>query len=472
MPSAQISFGAYQRTGNPTLAALNCYAEQFPTGRGPSIQMRARPGFSAFEAVGSNNFRAAVQKDGLFGGAALIVNGSTAYTLTEGAVATALTGSIAGSSILDADLGQDSNLDSVGRFATGSALYKVTEAGGVVLEDFPDVGGAGASSVCYHRGFWFAVEAGTDKVYTQIPGDVTWNALTFSSAEFNPDALEAVRTRGDQIALMGKTTFEVFVLSGTAADPIVPYGGLVFNIGCRSRTSAILCGDSLMFVDSECNVRRWDGGEPRIVSDPGLSEQIRSVSGADLRAWTYAVDGQRFYVLTLGGEATWVYSLTAAAGGDRWFTFASLGYDYWRFDLGCVIGGMVLACDRLSSQTYQLDTSLSTDGDDLFQKTFCAVVEGEDGVIPCGNVSVLCDIGGGPYESQGSEPIMVMRYSDNQGKTWTEPMQAEFATAGDYANLPLWNGVSDIPRLMGRIFEFSLSDPVPMVAKRVALNLP
>jgi hypothetical protein len=343
--------------------------------------------------------------------------------------------------------------------------------GNVTLEDFPEAGGAGATSVCYHRGFWLAVEAGTDKVYVQIPGDATWDPLTFSSAEFAPDPLEAVRTRGDQIALMGKTTFEVFALSGSASDPIVPYGGLVFRIGCRARAAAVPCGDSLIFVDNVCNVRRWDGGEPKIVSDPGLAEQIGKVAAADLRAWTYTIDGHRFYVLTLGSNATWVYSLDAASGGDRWSTFNTLTYDYWTMDLGCSIGTTVLACDRLSSVLYRLDPTRKTDGDGAFEKKFCAVIDGEDTSIPIANLVVVCDIGDAPLEGQGSAPVMQLRMSVNQGKTLGPSMDAEFAGTGDFANLPTWNSLGDIPPLVGAIFEFSLSDPVGSVFKRVAVNV-
>jgi hypothetical protein len=43
-PEASFSFGAYERTGNPTLVARNCYAEKITTPSGPRLEMRARPG--------------------------------------------------------------------------------------------------------------------------------------------------------------------------------------------------------------------------------------------------------------------------------------------------------------------------------------------------------------------------------------------------------------------------------------------
>lgn len=469
MAKAPISFGAYRRTGNPTLAAANCFVEEYPGASGPALQIRARAGLAEFETLDDGPIRGMAQKDGLLGNAALIVSGTDAYTLTAEGVKTKLTGTIAGDSLVDIDIGQDADLNSVARVATGSALYTIV--GGVVtLEDFPSVGGAGASSVAYHRGFWLAVEAGTDKVYVQIPGDTTWDALSFSSAEFAPDPLVAVRSRGDQIVLPGTSSFEVFALSGNATDPIVPYGGLSFKIGCRSRYAAVICGDTLIFVDNTGGVRRFDGGAPKLISGPGLSEQIRAVSASDLRAWYFTADGHQFYVLTLGSSGTWVYDL--AGGGDQWTTFESLGYDYWRAQLGCQVGDVTLAGDNLEAKVWRLDQTRRTDGDDTFTVKFCAMVEGAEVPIPCANVALLCDLGDVPREGQGSAPVISMRFSDNRGKTFGRPLERPLGVTGDFTAIPKWNGLGDIPPLLGRIFEFSVSDPVGRIFNAVYLNIP
>lgn len=469
MARIPISYGAYKRTGNPTLASVNCYVEEYPSASGPASQMRARAGLEAFKTLSSGPVRAIFQKDGTFDDAALILSNTTVSTLSSVAVLTALAGTIPGDDLVDIDSGLDADLNSIARVATGSALYKIS-GGFVALEDFPDVGGAGATSVAYHRGFWFAVEAGTDKVYVLIPGDVTWQALSFSSAEYGPDKLQAVRTRGDQIALMGSATFEVFTLSGNATDPIVPYGGLNFDHGLRNRTSAINCKGSLVYVDNECNVRRWDGGEPRIVSGPGLAEQIRGVSASDLRAWTYAEDGHRFYVLSLGSNATWVYDLNGT--GEVWTTYQSLDYDYWRASLGCSIGDLTLAADRIEAKIWKLSPSLRYDGDVQFSTKFCAMIDGGDSVIPCSNVALLCDLGDAPREGQGSAPLIQLRISDNQGKTFGAARERPLGVTGDYMAVPRWNGLGDIPAFLGRIFEFTVADPVGRVFKSVSVNVP
>ena len=469
MPEASISFGAYIRTGDPTLVAANCFAEEVPGASGSRLEMRARAGLDALATVGTATFRAAHQKDGLFSNKAVILAGTTAYLVTAEGVATAQTGTVAGQGLVDIDTGQDATLASVARIATGSALYKMT-GGAVALEAFPSAGGAGASSVCFHRGFWVAVEAGTQKGYYQIPGDTTWTALSFASAEYKPDPLVCVRSRGDQFLLMGSSTCEAWTLTGVASPALAPYGGLNFDFGCRAAPSAVNCKGSLLWVDNECNVRRWDGAGATIVSGPGLAEIIRNAGEGDLRAWTYAKDSHRFYVLTIGAVATWVYDLNGA--GERWTTFDSVGYDYWRAHIGCSMGDTVIACDNLTNQVYRLNPDIRTDKLVAFNARCSVYVDGQGTAIPCSNAVMVCDLGAAPATGQGSAPVIAMRFSDNLGKTFSGWMEQPLGATGQYDNLPRWSGLSTIPAFMGRIFQFSVSDPVGRVFKRVFINAP
>lgn len=468
MAEAAISFGAHERTGNPTLAALNCYAEEYPSAGGKRLQMRARAGLATFKTVGDGPIRAAQQKDGIFDGAAVIVSGTGVFQLASDGSLTTLTGTIPGDDFVDLDSGQDSSLVSMAYGATGEGLYLI-QNGTVSREAFPDASDdVGATSVCYHRGFWIATKAGTEQAYVKIPGDTTWAALSFQSAEYKPDPLKGVRSRGDQVGMLGSSSFEVFALSGVADPPLSPYGGLVYDHGCRSIATAVNCDSTLVYVDNRCQVRAWAGGEPQIVSGPGLAEQIRGVAASDLRAWTYSADGHVFYVLTLGSVATWVFDLNGS--GEKWTTFNSLGYDFWRAHLGCSIGDVTLACDRIDATVYRLDPDRRTDGSTQFAVKFCAMIEGQDQAIPLDNAALLCDLGDVPRSGQGSAPLISLAISRNQGKTFGAAMERPLAVTGDFTSVPTWNALGEVPRFLGAILLFTVADPVGRIFKRVFIN--
>lgn len=468
MPEASIVFGGYFRTGNPDLVDLNCYVEQVPNPSGPRLQLRQRPGLENFNTVGTGPLRGVCQKDGIFGGASLIVSGSQAFLLDSTGSLTTLAGvTIGGNGLVSIDLGQDSNLDSTARIATGEGLYLVS-LGLVVRETFPVA--AGAICVCYHRQFWFAVATGTQQAYFQVPGDTAWTPLSFASAEYSPDPLIGIVSRGDQFALLGSSSFEPWALTGSASPAIAPYGGLNADFGCRALATAVNCKGSLLWVDNECNVRRWDGGVANIVSGPGLAEQIRQVSANDLRAWTFQVDGHRFYVLTIGASVTWAFDLLGS--GSQWTTFGSLGLDYWLAHLGTTMGDITIALDNVSAKVYRLDPSRKTDGTTAVPVICTVIVEGQDRSIPCSNVVLHLDVGKGPYTGQGSAPVASESHSDDDGNTFSGWDEQPLPVAGSYGRLPRWNGLGDIPPLLGRIFRFAISDPVGVVIKRVWLNVP
>lgn len=469
MPRASISFGAYERTGNPRLVALNCYAEQVPGPSGAELQLRQRPGLENFKTVGVGPFRGIAQKDGIFGGAALIVSGSQVWTLDSSGTATILSGTVGGSGLVDIDLGQDSSLNSLARIATGEGLYSVA-AGVVAEENFPVGGGPGAESVCFHRGFWFATEVGTQQAFYQVPGDTAWTALSFASAEYSPDPLIGIRSRGDQFALLGSSSFEPWQLTGNADPAIAPYGGLNGDFGCRALPSAVNCEGSLVWVDNKCRVRRWDGGVADVISGPGLAELIRGVEAGDLRAWTFQVDDHRFYVLTIGSNSTWVYDLDGQ--GAQWTTFGSLSLGYWTAHLGASMGDVTLALDALSTQVYRLDADLKTDGTTAVPVICSVVVDGQDAAVPLSSITMVMDVGDGPYVGQGSAPVISERHSFNQGKTYTGWSEAALPVAGSYENMPKWSGGGSIPAFVGGVFQFSVSDPVGVIFKRVFLNAP
>lgn len=469
MAATALSFAAYKRTGFPEAVTVNCYSEAAPTKIGQPEALLARPGLAAFKQVGTAPIRALFQKDGLFDNLAVIVANDRVHLVTAGGAVTTLTGdAVEGQELVDIDGGLDADYNSVIRIATGDAMYRVSSADYLVVrEDFPTTGGAGATSVAFVGGYWLGVEAGSDAMYYQLPAATTWNALQFASAEYAPDPLVAVRQRGDQFFLLGTSTAEGWYLTGNASSPLEPYGGLKFDFGCRARASAVNCKGALIWVDSDCMVRMTTGGDASIISDNGLAEQIRKVDAAELRASFFAKDGHAFYVLTLAAEATWVYDLST----KKWVRFRTTLYDYWRANLFCNIGDLALAADKLSNQIWSIDPDRRTDGDDSFQMEFSAFLPPADNPQPLGNCVLDCELGGSPATGQGSNPIVTLQVSRDDGKTYGDLKQRPLPVMGAYTVKPKWNGLGQTRPGFGAVFKFYISDPVVRRVSGVRLNV-
>jgi hypothetical protein len=469
MADALVYFAAYKRTGFPEAIALNCISEAAPTMPSATTALIARPGLENFATVGTAPIRGVFQKAGLIGGDAFIVANDTCYRVTSGGAVTALTGTIPGSGLVEIDGGLDADYNSIIRIATGSALYKYDSSGlAVVAETFPDSGNAGATSVAFFGGYWAAPEAGSDALYYQIPAASTWSALDFASAEYAPDPLVGVRAFGELLALFGSATTEFWRLTGNASSPLEPAGGLKFDIGCRAIASAVNMAGTLVWVDDNCSVNVSDGGPPSVISDSGLSEQIRNTAAADLSASYFIVDQHPLYVLHLGTTATWVYDLST----KRWSNFLSLGYDYWRPRFFANLGGTVLATDRLSSQLYRLDPDRRTDGSTVFPLEFMAVIDVPEGAADIGNVELDCLTGDAPRTGQGSDPLIGLRWSRDRGATWSDARYRSLGATGKNAETVRWTALGQARAPYGLMLKFEVSDPVGRRFSAVRVNVP
>lgn len=443
---------------------LNAVIEKAATQQGNPLAIRARSGLVNFKAVGTGRARALFAKAGLFGNAGIVLADSTAYLLGENHSLTALTGAIPGTGLVDIDAGQDADLNSIARVATGTGLYQITETA-VALESFPTLGGAGASSICFHRQFWFATEAGTDQAYYLAPGDIAWTAFSFVSAEYSPDPLKGIRSRGDQFMLLGSTTCEAWALTGSASPPISPFGGLNFDFGCLTIRSAVNCAGSLIWVDNNGVVRKWDGGDVSAISDDGLAEQIMAVDPADISASYHQEGLHRFYKLRLGGVATWVYDLSL----PNWSKRNTAGADYWRAQLFTTLGSTTVAADVFTNQIYSIDADAHDDAGTDFPVEFMGFLEIPEGSIDCVNLELICAVGEAPL---GVTPVIQERHSDDQGKSWSRWRERPLGNTGQYTQRVLWTKLGTAKAPFGRIFHFRASSGVGRRFSDLRMNVP
>lgn len=457
MTDIPLAYGASKRTGFAEAVFENCLVEKAETQVRTDLAILSRPGLEGtFATIGGGPIRGAFQRDGVFGGDAIILSGTTLYRVSSDGSYTTFSGTVSGDGYVTIDAGQNSNLDDVARVATGSALYATNPADSTVAaEDFPSAeDNVGASSVCFHRMYFFATKAGTDQVYYRSSTDTVWQALSFVSAEYQPDRVQAIRSLGDQFAFLGSSTVEWWYLSGTADPAVQPSTGLNFNYGCRAGLTAVVLESSLLWVDDTGAVRRSEGGDGKIVSTPSINERINRVVASDLTASGFSFQGHYYYVLHLRGVETWVYDI---ASGD-WIKFKSKDYDYWRPKFFCSIGDSVIAADTTTAKLWKVSANALDDDGDEITRRFMAFDEIEQ-TTPVYNLVLDCETGTALRSGQGSNPVIRMRFSDTNGLSWSNWSEASLGSSGEHLRV-IWRRLGTVRGPGRRMWQFEVSDPI------------
>ncbi len=163
---------------------------------------------------------------------------------------------------------------------TGASWTGATMAGGNTAGlydvDVPD--GLAVISVAFIAGYIIVVPAPRDgfkgRFYWIEPGETEILPTNFATAERSPDALVAVRTVGDQFALFGTNTTEMWYPTGDVLAPFARSQARVFERGIWEG-SDVQIKDALIVMDTDGVVYRIDGGGPVRISDNSVEERTR-----------------------------------------------------------------------------------------------------------------------------------------------------------------------------------------------------
>lgn len=441
------ALGAYQRSATrlPTIICRNQYVEKSPQNPEENVVLLPRPGLDLNYSVGSGPVRGMFAQDGVFGGDIITLSGGALYRGED------LMGPLGGDAVSDMAALEDE------LFIASGALYS-TVGGPPVAVGFPD--GADVSSVATIDQVVVAVRADTGRMYFRLPGETTWDALNYFSAEAEPDPVIAVRKVGNELWAFGTSSVQPFNSTGDSAAPFQIISGREYLRGCRARTSIAILDNAAFWVGEDGIAYRGEN-VPQVISTPAISERIKAANPEDLIGWTYAWDGHTFYALTVIGHGTWVYDVSTG----EWHEAASYGLSHWRAYVGVMHGLSVYAGDSESGNVWLLNSSLVADGNDPLERTFTSGLEVE---VPLSCDVIRLDATAG-FVPTGSSAIMELRWSDDVGNTWSNWQSANMGDAGHFRRQISWRrlGLIDQP---GRVFEFRLTDPTPWRLSAVRMN--
>ncbi len=282
-----------------------------------------------------------------------------------------------------------------------------------------------------------------------------YDALSFATAEGAPDDLEGMIADHRQMILLGKLSGEIWDNTGASGFPFERAINGFFEQGCINGETLVKINNTVIWVADDKTVRRLDGVTPVRVSTHDLEQALKTATLSSAKAFTYKLEGHLVYVLTFP-EGAWCLDLTTNLWHER-ETFGKTTWDIGSMEhafgvdlVGSSIGN---AIGELSPTTYD-EFSVTQRAEWTYQPIYA-----EQTSAFHDRLEMVFEPGVGLTTGQGSDPEIMLQYSDDGGITWNSLPNKKLGKIGKYGNRVVWSAIGSTSQ---RVYRGAVSDPVKL----------
>jgi hypothetical protein len=444
---------------------VNLFPEAIPNEGKEAGFLNRAPGLRLLTTVGTGPVRGLWS----FGGYTYAVSGNQLYKISSTYTATLL-GTILGSGQVSmADNGTQLAIAANGPGYVYNSVTNVFQQ--VTDPDFP-----GALTVSYLDGYFIFNEPNSQKIWvTSILDGTQIDPLDFASAEGNPDGLVAVIVNNREAWLFGTNSIEVWYDAGTPDFPLARIQGASNEIGCAATFSVAKLDNSIFWLGKDARgqgiVYRNNGYTGVRASNHAIEWQIQQYGNiSNAIAYTYQQDGHSFYVLTFPTvQKTWVYDVATQAWHER-AGWSNGNFVRYRPNCQTAFNSEVILGDYENGNLYAYDLEVYSEngqvqkwlrswrpipsGQNNLRRTAqhslqldCETGVGLNGIDPQDAAIVnylltesndIIDTENGDNivldyaTTQGANPEVMLRWSDDGGHTWSNE---HWASMGALVNM-------------------------------------
>jgi hypothetical protein len=441
---------------------INLIPEIIPEGgKEPAFLQRA-PGLRLLNTIGTGPIRGlwAFQADPTV---AFVVSGTTLYKLDTNWSATAL-GTVIGSG----PVSMSDNGTQLFVAANGpSYIYNNATGvfGPITDPDFP-----GAVTVGFLDGYFVFNQPNSQRVWvTQLLDGTSIDATDVASAEGAPDFLIAVLVDHREAWLFGSNSVEVWYDAGLSDFPLTRIQGAFNEIGCAAPYSVAKLDNGVFWLGSDARGRgivyRANGYTGQRISTHAVEWQIQQYGNlSDAIGYTYQQDGHSFYVLVFpSANTTWVYDVATNAWHER-AGWANGAFTRHRGNCQMSFNGEVVVGDYENGKIYAFDSDVYADDGQIqrWLRSWRALPTGQNSLKRTAHhtLQLDCESGVGLNTGQGSDPQVMLRWSDDGGHTWSNEHWAGMGKIGEHYRRVFWRRLGMTLKLRDRVYEISGTDPV------------
>ena len=452
---------------------VNLFPEIIPEGgKEPAFLQRA-PGLNFLQTVGVGPIRGvwAFSNDATV---AFVVSGTELYQIDKAYVATKR-GNVSGTGPVSmADNGATLFIA-----CNGPSYTYFNLPGNPLNGDFrqiTDPAFEGALTVAYLDGYFVFNAPNSQRVYvvqslttTGYIYPLVFDALDYASAEGSPDGLIGLIVDHREAWLFGTNSVEVWYNTGAADFPLQRIQGAFNEIGCISPYSIAKLDNGVFWLGADARGRgivyRANGYTGARVSTHAVEWQIQQYADmSDAIAYTYQQDGHAFYVLIFpSANTTWVYDVSTQAWHER-AGFTNGSFTRHRSNCQMSFNNEIIVGDFESGNIYSFDLDVYADNGQIqkWLRTWRALPTGQNNLKRTAQHSLQldCESGVGLNLGQGSDPEVMLRWSDDGGHTWSNEHWATIGKIGQFYRRVFWRRLGMTLKLRDRVYELSMTDPV------------
>jgi hypothetical protein len=485
---------------------VNLFPEIVPeAGKEPAFLNRA-PGLNLLNTIGTGPIR------GLWAfssndGTGFVVSGTQLFKIDNAYAATLI--------------GNVSNTGPVSMSDNGTQLFiacngpsfiynATTNAFGPITDpDFP-----GAVTVAYLDGYFVFNEPNSQKMWvTAFLDGTSIDPLEFQQTAASPDGLVAVVANFREVWAFGTNSIEVWSDTAALDFPLERIPGAFNELGCAAPYSIAKMDNSLFWLGRDRRgqgiVYRANGYAGQRISTHAVEWHIQQYSDlTDAVAYTYQQDGHNFYVLIFPtANTTWVYDAATQVWHER-AGFANGDFTRHRSNCQMSFNNKIVVGDFQNGNIYSFDLEDYSDNGQIqkWLRSWRALPTGQNNLKRTAQHSLQldCESGTGLNGSmiaetiylqtqegdylvteggdkliaeqqtvitQGSDPQVMLRWSDDGGHTWSNEHWVSIGKIGEYYRRAIWRRLGMTLKLRDRVYEVSGTDPVKIAIMGAELML-
>lgn len=329
----------------------------------------------------------------------------------------------------------------------------------------------GGSQVVYMDGYFIYCQPNSSNMWaSQIDDGTSYNALDTAPANSEPDQIIGLAVYREELWAFCQTHVEIWSDTGNATGfPFSPLPGIGFDIGCMSPSSITEINNKLVWLDSRGFIVMSDTSNFFRATSTGYQTKTLSTPAQHAEWSTYPtmVDAIGSIYIDRGVEIfqidfpsanrTWCCDIDGEGWFERLYYSIENGYQRCLVNTFCQINGLWMCGGPYSGTIYTQSHKYFTDAGAPIHclRTTAPYITGFKR-IGIDKLQIRMMTGAVPATGSGSNPHIVLRYSNNGGHTWSYEIKRSIGQIGDFYEKIIWNRLGTAEEWL---FEFTITTP-------------